>query len=138
MARGRDVQRGDGGGRRYPRTARVDELCREIVADELERIDDERIPFVTVTHVRVDPDLRRAVVEVTALDGEEEALEALAEHRVRLQGAIGRQARLKRTPELRFTIDAVVRRGERIDAILRDMDDTGPAGAPAPDDAEGA
>lgn len=123
--------------RDYPRTARLNELVREILADELERIDDERIPFVTVTHVRVDPDLRRAVVEVTALDGEEEALEALAEHRIRLQGAIGRQARLKRTPELRFTIDAVVRQGERIDAILRDMDDTGRPGATAPGE-EGA
>ncbi len=123
MARGRGAQRGDGGSRRYPRTARVDELCREIVADELERIDDERIPFVTVTHVHVDPDLRRAVVEVTSLDDEEDVVEALAEHRIRLQAAIGRQARLKRTPELRFTIDAVVRQGERIDAILRDMDE---------------
>ena len=132
MARGRDPQRSEAGGRRYPRTARVDELCREIVAEELERIDDDRIPLVTVTHVRVDPDLRRAVVEVTALDGEDEVLEALAEHRIRLQGAIGRQARLKRTPELRFTIDAVVRQGERIDAILRDMDGT--AGPAAPDD----
>ena len=95
------------------------------MADELERIDDERIPFVTVTHVHVDPDLRRAVVEVTSLDDEEDVVAALAEHRIRLQAAIARQARLKRTPELRFTIDAVVRQGQRIDAILRDRDDIG-------------
>ena len=35
--------------RQYPRTARLNELVREIVADELEKIDDERLELVTVT-----------------------------------------------------------------------------------------
>ena len=30
---------------RYPRTARVNELCREILADELERLDDGTLCF---------------------------------------------------------------------------------------------
>jgi len=107
--------------RQYPRTARVNELCQEIVAEELERIDDERLELVTVTHVEVDPDLRRARVEFSRLgEGEDEALEALAEHRVRLQGAIARQARLKRTPELAFRADPVIRHGARIEELLRD------------------
>ena len=42
--------------RRYPRTARVNELVREVVAEELERIDDERLELVTVTGVDVEPD----------------------------------------------------------------------------------
>ncbi|MBW8826721.1 MAG: 30S ribosome-binding factor RbfA [Acidobacteria bacterium] len=106
---------------RFPRTARVSELVREILAEELERIDDERLVMVTITHVHVDPDLRRAVVEFSSLgQGEDEAAEALAEHRVRLQGAIGRQARLKRTPELRFEVDTVIEYGARIEELLRE------------------
>jgi ribosome-binding factor A len=105
--------------RKYPRTARLNELCREIVADELERIDDERLELVTVTHVRVDPDLRHALVEVSALgEDEDEAIEGLEEHRIRLQRAIGSQARLKRTPELRFRMDEVIERGAHIEGII--------------------
>ena len=41
--------------RQYPRTARINELLREILADELERIDDERLDLVTVTGVTSTP-----------------------------------------------------------------------------------
>jgi ribosome-binding factor A len=131
-------RRGRGGGARrpgrYPRMARVNELCREIVADELERLDDERLDLVTITHVRVDPDLRHATVEFSRL-GEEEgvAAESLAEHRVRLQAAIARQARMKRTPELSFRVDQVIHSGARIEELLRD----GTPGAGGDEDAGG-
>ena len=106
---------------RYPRTARVNELCREILGDELERLDDDRLVLVTITHVDVDPDLRHARVDFSSLgEGEEAALEALTEHRVRLQAAIARQSRLKRTPELRFAVDRVIEQGARIEELLRD------------------
>jgi ribosome-binding factor A len=108
------------GPRGYARMARVNELCREILADELERIDDERVELVTVTHVSVDPDLRHATVAFSRLDRDvDEASEALAVLRPRLQGAIARQARLKRTPELRFVVDDVLLRAERIEDLLR-------------------
>ncbi|MBW3547328.1 MAG: ribosome-binding factor A [Actinobacteria bacterium] len=118
-------RRGRSGGERqpgrYPRMARVNELCREIVAEELERLDDERLDLVTITHVGVDPDLRRATVEFSRLGEEEaEAAEALADHRTRLQAAIGRQARLKRTPELSFRVDQVIHSGARIEQLLRE------------------
>ena len=104
---------------RYPRTARVNELCREILGEELEKLDDERLELVTIIHVDVDRDLSRALVAFSSLgEGEEEALEALLEHRVRLQSAIARQARLKRTPELRFEVDQVIEHGARIERLL--------------------
>jgi ribosome-binding factor A len=118
------MRRGEQSQRRYPRTARVNELCREILGDELERIDDDRLNLVTVTHVSVEPDLRHALVEFSSLgEGEDEAAEALAEHRIRLQSAIARQARLKRTPELRFEVDSVIARGARIEELLREDPD---------------
>ena len=107
--------------RQYPRMARVNELCREILGDELERLDDDRLELVTITHVDVDPDLRHARVDFSSLgEGEEEALEALVEYRAKLQRAIARQARLKRTPELRFAVDQVIEQGARIERLLRD------------------
>jgi ribosome-binding factor A len=112
------------GGARYPRMARVNELVREIVAEELERVDDERLDRVTVTQVVVDRDLEKAMVYFDSLrgpDADAEVLDALADHRVRLQGAIGRQARLRRTPHLQFEADEVARGAARIDTILRDL-----------------
>jgi ribosome-binding factor A len=113
-----------GGGRDYPRTARVNELLREIIADDLEAIDDERLELLTITGVEVDRDLRHAVVFYDSLQGEEGdavVLEALGSHRVRLQASINRQARLRRTPELSFQPDPGVRSGQRIDELLRGL-----------------
>ncbi len=107
----------------YPRTARLNEVVREIVADELERLDDDRLLDVAVTEVHVDPDLRHATVWFDSLigpEGDAVVIEAFAEHRIRLQAAIGRQARMKRTPLLSFRPDDVVRSAERIEQLLRD------------------
>ena len=48
--------------RRYPRTARVNEVVLETLAEELERLSDPRLGFVTLTGVEVSPDLRQATV----------------------------------------------------------------------------
>ena len=128
-----------GGGRNYPRTARLNQLVQEIVAEEIERIEDDRLGLFTVVAVDVEADLRHAVVYYSALDagpaaegdgaaGDDPLVEALAEHRGRLQSAIARQARIKRTPELTFRPDTVVRQAERIEEILRDVA-TGPTAA---------
>jgi ribosome-binding factor A len=107
--------------RHYPRTARLNELLREIVAEELERIDDDRLELVTVIRVLADPDMRRAAVFYDTLGGpddDERVQDALGDHRVRLQAAIGRQARTKRVPELRFEPDETERTAARVEEIL--------------------
>ncbi len=43
-----------GTARQYPRTARLNRLLREILAEELELIDDERLDLLTLTSVDVD------------------------------------------------------------------------------------
>ena len=102
-ARARRANADRSGARQYPRTARLNELCQQIIAEEVERIDDERLELVTITFVRVDRDMSRALVLFTSLgEAEDEAKEALEAQRVRLQAAIGRQASMRRTPELRF------------------------------------
>lgn len=107
---------------RYPREARLNELLREVIADELTKIDDERLEFVTVTSVDVDAELNRGIVFFDSLAGEagdEAILEVLDEHRRRIQSSIGRQVRAKKTPVLEFRPDNVLRAAERIDEVLR-------------------
>lgn len=111
--------------RRYPRMARVNELLREILGDELERLDVDELDFLTVTGVDCAADLRHATVYFDGPGGpetDEATMEALEEVRRRLQHAIAAQARLKHTPELRFEPDPAVRAGEHIDAVLRSVD----------------
>lgn len=112
-----------GNSRRYPRTARVNEVLREIVAEELERIggEDERLYLATVTAVDADPDLRQATVLLASIS--EDAAVALEENRIALQSAIGRQVRLKRTPRLAFEPDPAIASGQRVEEILRGLQD---------------
>ena len=107
---------------KYPRGARVGATLREIIADELVRIDDERLSLVSITGIDVDPELNRAIVFFDSLEGEDgdaAILEALGDHRIRLQSSIAKQIRAKKTPILDFRPDLVIRSAERIDAILR-------------------
>ena len=71
----------------------------------------------------VDNELNRAHVYFDSLAGEDadgEIVDALAEHRVRLQSAVGKQIRARKTPILDFRPDAALRSAERIDDILRE------------------
>ena len=107
---------------KYSRSARVSTTLQEIIADELVRIDDDRLTFVTVTDIDVDPELNRAIVFYDSLadeEGDEEILQAFADHRVRLQSSIARQIRAKKTPILTFRPDMVIRSAARIDDILK-------------------
>jgi ribosome-binding factor A len=103
------------------RTDRVGEEFREILAEAIQELKDPRVGFVTVTAVKVSPDLQVAWVYYTVLGDEEAwaatraALRSAAPH---LRRELGRQIRLKVTPELRFEPDESPETGERIDALL--------------------
>ncbi len=114
------------GGHRYPRTSRVNQVVREVLAEALERLSDgdDRLVLLTITDVTVDPDLRHATVYLSSMS--DDAREALDEHRVALQAAVGRETRMKRTPVLSFEVDPAVVQGERVDGVLRRLH----AGAP--------
>ena len=106
------------------RSSRLNELLREIIAEELTRIDDERLDWVSVTHVKTDRSLDRAIVSFTAAlgdgDDEQALVEVFEEHRSRLQQAINRQTSLRRTPPLSFQPDAQLREASRIEELLAD------------------
>ena len=108
--------------RKYPRTARVNEVVREVLADELERMNDPRLSMVTVTGVDVARDLRLARVYYAALDRPDDevvtALRAAAPH---LRAALGREVRLKYLPRLEFDLDPAIEQGQRVEDILRSL-----------------
>ena len=111
----------------YPRTARVNEVLREVVAEELERVSDvdDRLKLVTVTSVDTSPDLRHATVFMSSLS--DETASALEEQRIPVQRAISRQVRLKRTPHLAFAPDPAVAAGFKVEEILRRIHTDAPA-----------
>jgi len=130
--------------RGWSRLDRVNESIREVVAEELAHIDDDRLQLVTITGVSVDGDLRRARVWFSALSvatpipssekkkkkkrAAEPVVaveEVLAEHRIRLQAAVAAQLRLKRTPEITFDADPAIAVGTRVESIIRGFDRTG-------------
>jgi ribosome-binding factor A len=103
------------------RTDRVGEEFREILAEEILKLKDPRVGFVTVTGVRVTPDLRRARVFYTAFGKEQERMATRAGLRsatAHLRAALGKQVRLKFLPELEFEEDLSAEQGERIDQLL--------------------
>jgi ribosome-binding factor A len=112
----------------YPRTLRVNQVLRQVVAEELERLADaDELPMITVTSVEVAPDMRTAVVFLASLP--EEVAVALEERRVHLQRLIGTQMTIKRTPRLTFKADPAIESGTRVEELLRGLghpDDEGP------------
>lgn len=106
---------------RYARSSRVNEALREVIGDELERIDDARLEHTTVTGVRVTGDLSSAEVFFDTLGNDLEVTQALGSLRLRLQQAVNRQLHLRRTPELRFAPDPAIAVGSRVEEILRSL-----------------
>jgi ribosome-binding factor A len=113
-----------GGGR----PSRVSEEFREILAEEIPRLKDPRVGFVTVTGVSVTPDLRKARVFYTSL-GDERARRgtaaALGSARGHLRQVLGRQVRMKVLPELEFEEDETTETAERIDTLIRRIHERG-------------
>jgi ribosome-binding factor A len=106
------------------RPDRVSEEFREVLAEEIPRLKDPRVGFVTVTGVRVTPDLRRATVYYTALgdEGQRKATRAgLRSATGHLRRVIGHEVRLKFLPDLEFEEDDTGPRAQRVDELLRQI-----------------
>jgi ribosome-binding factor A len=91
----------------------------EVLASELERLDDPRLELVTLTGVEVTNDLAYATVWFTSHNSDAEAADGLAKAAPRLRGVLGRSVRVKQVPELTFKVDPSIATGDRIDSLLR-------------------
>ena len=85
---------------------------------------DPGIGFLTITHVKVTPDLQIARVYYTTLGDEKarrESARALGRATSFLRRQIGQRLRLKRVPQLEFFFDESIERGDRIEQILQEI-----------------
>lgn len=103
----------------YPRSLRINQVVRQVLAEEIERLADadERLRLVTITSVETAPDLRHATVYLSSLP--DPAVDALGERRAHLQRVLGHEVRMKRTPQLSFVLDPGVVAGGRVEEVLR-------------------
>ena len=108
------------------RLLRVGEQVRHALSELLMRGDvhDETLQshMVSVTEVRMSPDLRHATVFVKPLLGqdEEEVLKALRTHTAFFQKEIARRVATKYAAKIKFLADQSFDEGGRIDQLLRD------------------
>jgi len=118
------------------RVSRLNEqLRREITEIVRQQVRDPRIGIVTITDVRITPDLDFARVFVTSL-GEaadrEEALAGLRAAASYIRGELGRRLRIRHIPELRFEPDETLEHARRIEALLAQVKAGQPAADPDP------
>ncbi len=108
------------------RLLRVGEQVRHALSEILMRGDvhDETLSqhLVSVTEVRMSPDLRHATAFVKPLLGSDEAvvLKALRTNTAYLQSEVARRVNTKYAAKLKFLADESFDQGGKIDALLRD------------------
>ena len=111
---------------RAVRLLRVGEQVRHTLSDILARGDvhDETLAkhMVTVTEVRMSPDLRHATIFIKPLLGkdEEAVLKALRTNTAYLQREVARRINLKYAAKLKFLGDDSFDEGSHIDKLLKD------------------
>ena len=110
---------------RSVRLLRVGEQVRHVLSEILSRGDvhDEVLQshLVSVTEVRMSPDLRHATVFVKPLLGQDEAvvIKALRTNTAYLQREVATRVRMKYAAKLKFLADESFDEGSHIDKILR-------------------
>jgi ribosome-binding factor A len=112
------------------RMRRVNESVRQVLSEAIGPLKDPRIGFVTITGVETSADLRHARVYLSVLGAERKRAQTLAgleAARSLLQAQLGRELRMKRTPQLAFEYDPSVERGVRMTKLIDEL---------APDDSE--
>jgi ribosome-binding factor A len=107
-----------------PRMRRVNELLHEVIADEVARLKDPGLGFVTITGVDTAPDLRAARVYYTVLGDDEQRQRtqaALERASSKIRAATGDQVRLKYLPSLGFEYDESIEHGLHMEQLLRSL-----------------
>ncbi len=105
-----------------PRARKLSVRIREVVAETLRtQVKDPRLGMITLTDVKVTPDLREATVFYTVLgDAQERAATAAALDSAKgvLRAQVGRQTGIKFTPTLSFVTDRIPDNARQIDELL--------------------
>lgn len=107
------------------RLERVGELLKQEIGTLFARgMKDPRIGLVTITGVKVSPDLREAWVYYSVLGDEKvraDTAKGIAAAKGFIRREVGHAVTLRVTPDLHFVFDESIERGDRIERLLRDV-----------------
>jgi ribosome-binding factor A len=122
------------------RHERVRELLKREIGEAIRReFNVADVGLINVNDVDLAGDLKSAVVYISILgnpDQQKRGFAQLTEHRIRIQGLVGRAVVLRYTPTLRFMLDDSVVRGNRVLQIIEELEKTSPASKDVDKDAE--
>ena len=104
------------------RQKQVSSLIQRELSDLLgKKVGDPRLDFVTITAVKISPDLRQAHISVSVMGNQQEAMEGLNHAASFLRRELSSRLALRYMPELTFHLDDSLERGERIDQLLEEI-----------------
>ena len=123
------------------RPDRVGDQIRQELSDLLSRgaVHDPGIGFITLTRVKVSPDLQQARVYYTSMgdaQSRRETEKALQRATGFFKRRIGSRLQLRRVPELQFEFDESIAHQDRVEQILRDLHEEKERGEAVPPDDE--
>ena len=109
-----------------PRLTRVNELLKREIADLIEKyIEHKKDCLISITEVNTTPDLRHAKVYISILgssDAKKYTMNLLQEKRKLIQQLVSRHITLKYTPVIKFQYDNRIETGDKVLAILNELD----------------
>ncbi len=122
------------------RLQRVRELLKREIGEAVRReFHVSEAGLITVNDVDVAGDLKSATVFISILgnpDQQKRGFQLLNEHRVRIQGFVGRAVVLKYTPKLKFAFDDSIVRGNRVLQIIEELEKASPAKEDSEEDSQ--
>jgi ribosome-binding factor A len=113
------------------RHERVRELLKREIGETVRReFHVNECGLISVNDVDVAGDLKSAVVFISIFgnaDQQKRGIQVLNEHRIRIQGLVGKSVVLKFTPTLKFVFDDSIVRGNKVLQIIEELEKSAPA-----------
>ena len=105
----------------FPRAKRIAQQIQQHLSELIRReVRDPRLGMVTLTEVRVAPDLGSAKVFFSVLGAQpQQAKEILEAAAPILRGPLGRALGIRHSPELRFVHDELIESGARLSELIQ-------------------
>jgi ribosome-binding factor A len=102
----------------------ADQIRKELSILIARQVQDPGIGFLTVTRVKVTPDLQQARIFYTIIGDEKarkETARALGRALPFLRRQVGQRLRLRHVPELQFMYDETIEQQDRVEKIIQDI-----------------
>ena len=104
------------------RIDKVESLIKEEISMIfLNKLRDPEIGFITITNVKMSPDLRIAKVYISILDRErrEEVFKKINSFNSYIRSELAHRIKIKFTPELKFFVDDTLDYVEKIEGLIK-------------------